>query len=434
MKGTSRPAAARRWWSQARPEMRRGWRHTGVFLRILRRRLRRDAIALHAAALAFVTILSLVPLLAAFAFIGQRAFAEYQDQIVGAVGEFLPYSEAMILERLHDFLGQAQRLRGPAVVVFILAALAVFGSIEETINRIWNVSERRSLRVRLLSVTLLLFWGPLVIGASFSTALLLREWSGIEPPAVLVHGLPLAGTLVALTMLYWLVPYTHVGLRYAFAGGATAAVLLELLRQAFSVYVQFLPTIDLIYGGFALLLLFVISIQLCWWIVLLGCEVAFASQHFRYLALNRQEPRPADHAWTSVVALTVIARRFVEGSPTTPQAWLASRLHLPVGQLEDALLPLVEAGVLQRGGGEARHYLLARDPYQLPLEEIFGLYEPAGGGTPTALDEELAGRLEELRVELAEGRSERLARRTLADLVRGTQSSTPSLPGEVGRR
>src|SRR6185503_5552009 len=179
-----------------------------------------DGVTQRAAALAFVTILALIPLLSAFTFVAAQLLHDYQDRVLRFLTRVLPYSEGEVLANLKQFVDQAETLQTVGFLVFILVGLGAFGTIEETINRIWQVSSRRSLRARLVSFTLLVFWGPLLIGSSYSIMLVLRQREGFDVlfrESILVQAVPFLVSIVGLTMLYWQVPFTRVRFRAALA-------------------------------------------------------------------------------------------------------------------------------------------------------------------------------------------------------------------------
>jgi len=206
-----------------------------------------DDLALQSAALAFITMVALVPLLAAFSFIGARAFAEQQEVMVQLLSQLLPFSEETLLDYLRDFLDKAGKVRGLGFVFFLLTSMTAFMTIEQTVNQIWNVPSKRPFRIRLLSFTMVLFWGSLVIGAISLGLLSLREQSTFQNfadalpapflPFIIRRLIPFLVSLLGLSMLYWQVPYTTVRFRNAFAGGLIAALLLEGLRQGFGLYI-----------------------------------------------------------------------------------------------------------------------------------------------------------------------------------------------------
>ncbi len=380
---------------------------------------RADNLTQEAAALAFITMVSLVPLLAALSFLGARWFDEKQERTVEILSQVLPYSETTILANLQEFLEQAQSIRGLGFFAFILTSLAAFTSIERTINRIWNVPRQRPLRSRLLSFTMVLFWGPLVIGATYSLLFYLRQRPAFQTlsGSLPIQLIPFTVTVLGLTMLYWLVPYTTVSFRSACAGGVTAALLLEALRQGFSIYVEQVRNISLVYGGFGLLLFFMLSIQLAWWIVLLGSEAAYSLQNAAYMSSRRRPAARLEGSWVALAALVTVAERFRGGQPVTPHELLAERLQLVAAELDDILAPLLEAGVLCESSGDTEGYLLSCDPYDLEVSRIFQLFDNANRKVAEPFDPELSGPLEDLRGRLAAERARHTEGVTLAQLV-----------------
>lgn len=377
-----------------------------------------DSVLLTASALAFVTVLSLIPLLTAFSFIGTRVFQQYPQRTMEVVVQILPYSEETVVDKLGEFLDQAETLHGFGLAVFVTTALLAFSTVEESLNRIWNVSKRRPFKVRLLSFLLLLFWGPLLIGVTFSSLIALRQSPALRrlfQESLLLNLLPLAATIVGLTTLYWLVPYTPVRLRNALAGGLLAAILLEMLRTGFAAYVQFFRGVNVVYGSFAFGLLFMLSIELTWMIVLLGSEAAYTAQHFRVLSRGLHRHPAVQAAWVGLAALTLIARRFERGEPVLSLNALADRLSLPTRELEVILRPLLTHDLLRSFGNQG--YFLAADPHRLQVEAVLKAYDHRACRSAELVGGEMQKRLEELIGDLSRVRAGRLGELTVADLA-----------------
>ena len=269
----------------------------GKFIVLTLRKSGRDGIALHSSALAFSTVFSIIPLLAAFLFVGGHVFQEYRPQVIGILKQILPYTEDRLLAQISDFLSQAEHLRGIGLAGFLVVALITFASIESTLNRIWNITAGRALRTRLYSFFMLLFWGPLLIGAAYSVLAVLRRQTAFErlwENSLPFMAIPFLVTAFGLTMLYWAVPNTAVRFRPALIGGVTAALLIEVLRFGFKLYLRFAPNLSLVYGGFALALFFMLSIDAAWLIVLLGSEISYTSQHFAAICRGGGAHRPLE--------------------------------------------------------------------------------------------------------------------------------------------
>ncbi len=391
------------------------------FLLLAVRKAQADELTRQAASLAFITLLSLIPLLTMFSVIGARTFndSEQQEVLLELLSRVLPYSEESLLSTLETFLANAHTVSGFGFLVFLVTAIIAFSSIERTVNHVWNVPRQRPFRVRLLSFTLLLFWGPLVIGTTHSGLFFLGRIEAFRrfADSLPAQFLPFVVTVVGLTMLYWMVPYTKVRFTSALGGGFTAALLLEALRQGFGLYIKNFEAVPVVYGGLGLAFFFMISIHLSWWIILLGSEVAYCAQHSAVMLRERHRAATPEGSWLGIVALAVLTERFRQGEPITPRELLADRLQLPTAELPGVLEPLLSGGLIRETGGDTEGFLLAGDPYQVRLTEVFELYESSHWGLLEAQSDELAVRLEELRAKLADARDQRAGEATLADLL-----------------
>jgi membrane protein len=378
-----------------------------------------DSILLTASALAFVTILSLVPLLAALSFVGARMFSQYPEKSLEVFIQVLPYAEKGLTDKLREFLDQAETMHGVGFAALFATTLLAFLTIEETFNKIWNVSRRRRFRYRLLTFLLLLFWGPLLIGVTFSSLIMLRQSAAMRElvrGSVLLHLTPFVATIVGLTLLYWLVPSTRVRFRNALAGGLFGAILLEVLRRSFGSYVEVFRGVSTVYGSSAFVLLFMISIELTWTIVLLGSEAAYTAQHFAVLARGRHTHPPVDARWVGLAALAWLASAAGRGASSPPTSEeLAIELSLRARNLERALHPLLARGLLLQTPG--RGYVLGRDPAKLRVEEVFDAYQQRARRSVEHVGAELRERLEGWIAALAGARAGRLGDLTLAQLI-----------------
>ena len=135
-------------------------------------------------------------------------------------------------------------------------------------------------------------------------------------------------TTVMLTLANRLIPTLRVRWRAALAGGATAAVLLEISKFALGRYLTWVATsYKSIYGALGVLPLFLLSIYLWWLIVLWGVEVARSVQRLPWQLRIHDDANPHDAQLTingplAVRLLTDVARRFKNGQRACP--WMKS--------------------------------------------------------------------------------------------------------------
>lgn len=236
-----------------------------------------------AAALAFTTILALVPLLVVgFGAMSLfPAFHAWQGEIEHFVfHNFVPAMGEQVQAYLVDFTAKARELRAIGIAFLIVTVLSMLATIETTFNVIWGVRRQRPYAVRFLVYWAILTLGPLLMGIGIvatSTLVslpLLRDRLDTELAASqLLTWLPLAATTTAFVLCYKLIPHCPVRLRHALIGGVTAALAFEAAKHLFAIYVTQFPTQQAVYGAFATLPIFLLWVYLSWVIVLVGAQL-----------------------------------------------------------------------------------------------------------------------------------------------------------------
>jgi len=122
--------------------------------------------------------------------------------------------------------------------------------------------------------------GPLLIGISLTiTSYLVTVSLGIASNvpgagAVVLAVVPVVLTAIAFTLMYLIVPNRRVRVVDAAIGGVAAAVLFEVMKRAFALYVANFPNYKLIYGAFAAVPIFLVWVYLSWVVTLLGAVIA----------------------------------------------------------------------------------------------------------------------------------------------------------------
>ena len=249
-----------------------------AFLRRAVRKAHNDRLGLVASALAFSSVLSFVPLLALISRFVARAVKQDDGRTVAVLAQLLPYSEKTLVTALDSFVAQAEALSGLAMIGFLVTCASTFLTVEGAVDKIFGV-ERRQGRVlhRLFSFSLVVVWGPLAIAGLVALLLHLAEnpaFSAYLRRSTLVLWLPPVITLIGLTLLFWWVPNRQVRIRNALAGAFVAMVALHGLQTGFRAYVRlFTAATRVVYGSIAIAFFFMLSLQIAWWLILVGCEV-----------------------------------------------------------------------------------------------------------------------------------------------------------------
>lgn len=245
------------------------------FLAEVTRAQHRDQLILRAAALAYTTLLSLVPLLTVALALVARVQPERAEAIVAAIAAIFPFSSAQVTATLAAFAERTISLGWVAIVVSALVTINAFLQIEEVMNTIWGVAARRKLRWRLASFLAVLLWGPLLLVALFSLLYWLQSHPTLRVLAPFTRPLPTLFAFTVLAALYRWVPHAHVPWRAVAAGAAVAAAALTLIHLGFQVYLDLATGLNVVYGSLAIVLFFLVSLFLFWFAVLLGAEASW---------------------------------------------------------------------------------------------------------------------------------------------------------------
>ena len=242
-----------------------------------------------ASSLAYTTLLSLVPLITVmFAFPGGLpGFKDLAQSMQDFVfNNFVPAFGTTVQEHLAGFSANASQLTLTGVVFLVITALMLMATIDNALNHIWRVRNQRSPAARFLVYWAMLTLGPILVGAGLvSTSYLLALPFVSEVDASLglqrrlLSALPYLSTAAAFTLLYVLVPNCYVMRRHAIIGGMVAAVLFELAKIGFGLYVKSVEA-QQIYGAIAVVPLFLIWIYVSWVIVLFGAYITFCLSEF----------------------------------------------------------------------------------------------------------------------------------------------------------
>ncbi len=250
----------------------------------------------NAAALTYTTLFAVVPMMTVtFAMLSAiPAFKGVGEDIQGFIfHNFVPSTGEAVQGYLREFTTQARQLTWFGVGLLAVTAFLMLVAIEKTFNVIWRVRQPRRGMSSFLLYWAILSLGPLLLGAGFAVSTYIASLSLISGPDAVVAAktllgfAPLLSSIAAFTLLYAAVPNTRVPLRHALLGGLFSAVLFEVAKALFGLYVSLFPGYHLIYGAFATVPLFLLWIYLSWLIVLLGAELVYGLSQPRHW---RREP------------------------------------------------------------------------------------------------------------------------------------------------
>ncbi|MBT8114113.1 MAG: YihY family inner membrane protein [Arenicella sp.] len=258
------------------------------------KRFRSDRLTRHAAALSFSSLLALAPMVA-IAFAMLSLFSSF-EQLGSAFEEYiysflLPAAGQDLQQYIEQFAGQAGKLTVIGLVFFLLTALLLLFTIEESFNDIWRIKKGRSMTARVTVYWALVSLGPLLMGASLTIStyilsLTVAAGAGFadQVQSLGVVLLPFLFQILAFLLLYLVMPNVRVSLSHAFCGAFVAAVLFELTKRGFGLYIVNFGNYEVVYGALSTLPIFLIWIYLSWVVALVGAEVVAELQQRKSVA------------------------------------------------------------------------------------------------------------------------------------------------------
>ncbi len=414
----------------------------------------RDKCFLRASALTYITVLSIVPLLA-LAFAVAQGFGFYEamqsdvinpflDRTFGPLpspGEMVSNTESGLAMRvaIDQVLGFVQSTKFNALGIVGLLALVytglkLLGAIEKAFNDIWDAPRPRSLMRKVSDYLAMVVVTPILLfaatglttaahGSTF--AQYLREHVGLGGLLdVSLRTAPLVALWACFTFLYYAMPNANTKFTSAVLGGFVAGLLWQ---GALLLHIQFqvgVASYSAIYSTFAAIPIFLVWVNVSWVIVLLGAELCFAHQSEpSYAEAPSAEPAdPALGITAGLRAVLYIATSYVSAEPPQTSSAVAERLALPEPAVAGALGTLARAGILVVADHDDEPcWMLARDPATLRIKDILDALRRSGAHVdlpPRSASDRLADRvLQGLEADL-EGSKHNLTLRELAEEAR----------------
>lgn len=260
-----------------------------AFLRHLGKRVSDDRITVNASALAYTTLLSLVPLITVVFSVMSAfpIFESWQQRVESFLyANLVPHATGTIQNYLHDFVANTGKMTSIGSAALLIVALLLINTIDKHINHIWRCKIERGFFLSFAVYWLILTFGPLFIAISLGISSYLLSLSFVSDVTAvtgivsLLKLVPaLLGTL-GLFVMYVVIPHRHVPLHYAFIGACISAFLFESIKRIFTWYLVQFPSYEVIYGALATIPILLVWIYLCWLIVLLGAEITASLTEF----------------------------------------------------------------------------------------------------------------------------------------------------------
>lgn len=344
-------------------------------------RYRDDRLSEIAAALVYMSLFALVPLLTVLYTIASAvpAFDSMEGELQNLLLRYmLPDQSQQIVGYLNEFSKQAKNLTGFGIAILFITAVLMLRNVERAFNNIWRARENRGAVASFLLYWAVLSLAPLLLGVGvgvraylYAAANTLAGFDVLGVGGFFLSLVPFFLSALSLSLLYVAVPNCEVPFRHALIGGSVAALAFTVARLLFT-GVMAGSSYTLVYGAFAAVPLFLLWLYITWTIVLFGAVITHGMSAFQS---DQQANRPLLLKALDTLYLLWLAQR--DGRSLRELDLLRDR-SVVVGGLDAESWRkirdrLKDAQLIARG--ERGHYLLARDLHDITLDELKALID-----------------------------------------------------------
>lgn len=278
-------------------------------------------------ALAYATVLALIPLLALlfaiFKGVGlQRLLAAHLlPQLAGGSQDFarqiITYVETTNVASLGVF----------GVIWLLVALMILMANIEQAFNHIWKISRARPWWRKLSDYLSIFLLFPILMAVAISITTAFQSHPEIQNmirtfvPEMFFSAyqrlFSFGMVWLGFTFVYLVMPNTRVQLLSALLGGLIGGTIWQAAQWLFQWFQSSAPYYNAIYGALYQLLFIVIWMFWSWLIVLYGAEVAYAHQNLaslrRLFETSGRYERSLDDEYLALLVLLSIGERFQSG-------------------------------------------------------------------------------------------------------------------------
>jgi YihY family inner membrane protein len=243
-----------------------------------------------AGAVAYYTLLSMVPMLALILVLLSQI--QESHELLDTLHDYLvliaPGQVDALINQISLFLDNWKVVGVVGLLILLFFSSLAFTVLENAMSVIFfhrvAIKRRHFLMSAIIPYffILLLAAGLLLVSAvsgslhaldASSITLMGHVWSLSGAEKTLVYLLGIIGEILLLTSLYLVMPVGRLELRHALIGGITAVVLWEITRQFLVWYFSTLSLVNVVYGTFATAIIILITLEAAATILLIGAQV-----------------------------------------------------------------------------------------------------------------------------------------------------------------
>lgn len=348
----------------------------------------------HSGSLAYVTTLSMIPMaVLVFSIAGLYGLGELV--INYTENNIFPYLIPEMHQQLSSWLESnisrdAFRLSGNtglvniiAIAGLIFAGTAILVISERVFNEIWRVKKGGSYFRKITGFWIFFTVSPLLILGNTIVKNLFMPAGGFMDLMIQNNPffrfsynrlLPFLITLMIMVMINMVIPRAKVLFKSALFGGAVSALLWELSKNFFYLYVNRMTNITNFYGSLSTIPVFMIWMYLTWMIILFGAELSYTFQNRKLLTnLYRGYSKGGSqytHAYLGVALLIWMNSFYRRGKSIPALDKFCDFLGVRLTTMSDVGEELVQLEYLDPVRAELPRYVFAQNPEFIELDKV----------------------------------------------------------------
>ncbi len=349
----------------------------------------KDETPIHASALTYFSMLSIVPVIAVGVAIAKGFGLEsmLEEEIANSLAGQKEVS-AYLLTFAKSMLSTTKGgiLAVVSISVLLYTVLKLFHQIENTFNIIWKVERSRSFIRKFTDYLAIVLIAPILVVLSGTVNVyittILRDFSQntdyfkLISPIIFfsIKMIPYFLIWILFTLLYLIMPNKGVKFTHAFIAGLLAGTAYQLIQFFYINFQIGFSRYNAIYGSFAALPLFLIWLQLSWNVVLFGAQIAAAFENIKSFGYKNVYPllSQANKRILSLLVLKKIVNRFKEDKPALTATELSEESQLPLLFVSNIIDELTDVRLISKitNDKNPNSYQPARDISLMNFAEV----------------------------------------------------------------
>ncbi|OIP84706.1 MAG: hypothetical protein AUK44_01780 [Porphyromonadaceae bacterium CG2_30_38_12] len=347
-----------------------------------------DRLSEKASALTYSILFAIVPIIALIVAIGrgfgvESLIEESLKQSFIAQADMIPTIMGFVKRYLETTQGGV--FIGVGLIVLLVSVMNFFIQVELSFNSIWQVKKSRSIINRFTLYFSALFIIPFFIVLSSGLSIYINTtlensiFYNIVSPLVgfSVKFSPFAVNWIIFSITYLVIPNTKVNFKDATIAGILAGTAFQVFQMFYIGGQVYLSRYNVVYGSFAAVPLLLLWMQISCLIILLGAEIAYASQNiknFEYESDSKNISIRYKNFLTLFISWLVV-KQFEKQAPALSSTQMANEYRIPIRLVNQILTNLVDAQVLVEVSNEANRTKTYQPKIDINQLTISLLYE-----------------------------------------------------------